>query len=85
LELVIHAHQRGASPQDIVRMYGTLDLGDVYAVVAYYLAHPADSDEYLRKCDEEAAAVRSKIESIQRPGLSKEELLARARAKGLIS
>jgi uncharacterized protein (DUF433 family) len=32
LELVIHAHQRGAAPQDIVRMYDTLDLGDVYAV-----------------------------------------------------
>jgi uncharacterized protein (DUF433 family) len=84
LELVIHAHQGGASPQDIVRMYGTLDLGDVYAVIAYYLAHPAEIDEYLRKCDEVADAVRRKIESTQRPGPSKEELLARARAKGLI-
>jgi uncharacterized protein (DUF433 family) len=54
LELVIRAHQRGASPQDTVRMYNTLDLGDVYAVVAYYLVHPAEMDEYLRKCDEEA-------------------------------
>lgn len=84
LELVIRAHQRGASPQDIARMYNTLDLGDVYAVVAYYLVHPAEVDEYLRKCDEEADAVRRKIESSQRPGPSKEELLARASAKGLI-
>lgn len=84
LELVIRAHQRGAAPDDIVRMYDTLDLGDVYAVVAYYLAHSAEIDEYLRKCDQEADAVRHTIESSQRPGPSKEELLDRARAKGLI-
>jgi uncharacterized protein (DUF433 family) len=83
LELVIHAHQRGASPQEIVRMYDTLDLGDVYAVIAYYLAHPGEVDEYLRHCDEQAEAIRRKIEANQRPGPSKEELLARARAKGL--
>jgi uncharacterized protein (DUF433 family) len=84
LELVIRAHQRGASPQEIVRMYNTLDLGDVYAVVAYYLVHPAEMDEYLRKCDEEADAVRRTIESSQRPSPTKEELLARASASGLI-
>src|SRR5215470_12163920 len=83
LELVIHAHQRGASPQEIVRMYDTLDLGDVYAVIAYYLARPAEVDEYLRHCDEQAEAIRHQIEAAQRPGPSKEELLARARAKGL--
>ena len=83
LELVIRAHQRGASPQDIVRMYDTLDLGDVFAVIAYCLAHPAEIEAYLRNCDEEAEAVRRKIEASQRPGPTKEELLARARAKRL--
>jgi uncharacterized protein (DUF433 family) len=83
LELVIHAHQRGESPQDVVAMYPSLDLGDVYAVIAYYLAHPANVDEYLRHCDDEVAALRRKIEGAQRPGPTKEELLARAKAKGL--
>ena len=83
LELVIRAHQRGASPQEIVRMYDSLDLGDVYAVLAYYLAHPAEIDAYLRQCDEEAAAVRRRIEAAQPPGPTKEELLARVRGKGL--
>ena len=84
LELVIRAHQRGASPQEIVRMYDSLDMGDVYAVIAYYLAHPAEIDEYLRKCDEQAEAIRRQIESSQvpRPDL-KQELLARARDRGL--
>jgi uncharacterized protein (DUF433 family) len=83
LELVIRAHQQGKAPQEIVQMYDALDFGDVYAVIAYYLAHRADVDEYLRKCDEEAEATRSKIEATQRPGPSKDELLARARTKGL--
>ena len=83
LELVLHAYQRGVSPQDIVRMYETLDLGDVFAVIAFYLAHPVEIDEYLRRCDEEADTIRRKIEASQPPGPSKDELLARAKAKGL--
>ena len=31
LELVIHAHQRGAAPREIVATYDALDLGDVFA------------------------------------------------------
>src|SRR3984893_18656197 len=80
LELVIRAYQRGASPQEIVRMYDSLEIGDVFAVLAYYLAHPAEIDEYLRKCDEEAQAVRRKIEASQPHGPNKVELLARAKA-----
>jgi uncharacterized protein (DUF433 family) len=83
LELVIHAHQQGESPEGIVEMYPGLALADVFAVLAYYLAHRAEVDEYLRRCDEQAEAVRRKIEASQRPGPTKEELLARARAKGL--
>jgi uncharacterized protein (DUF433 family) len=83
LELVIHAHQQEKSPREIVQMYDTLDVGDVYAVIAYYLAHQAEVDEYLRHRDEEAEAIRRKIEATQRPGPSKQELLARARGKGL--
>jgi uncharacterized protein (DUF433 family) len=41
LALVIRAHQRGAAPKDIVQMFGALKLSDVFAVVPYYLAHPA--------------------------------------------
>ena len=37
LELVIHAYQQGETPEAIVEMYDTLDLADVFAVIAYYL------------------------------------------------
>ena len=85
LELVLGSFKRGESPEAIVRSNRTLRLADVYAVISRYLANPAPFDEYLRHCDEQAAVVRCEIEAAQRPGPSKEELLARARAKGLIS
>jgi hypothetical protein len=84
LELVIRAFKRGETPEGIVRSYRTLRLADVYAVISHYLANPAPFDNYLRQCDEQAEAVRHEIEAVQPPGISKEELMARARAKGLI-
>jgi uncharacterized protein (DUF433 family) len=84
LELVIGAFKRGETPEGIVRSYRTLHLADVYAVISRYLTNPAPFEDYLRKCDEQADAVRRKIEASQRPGPSREELLERARAKGLI-
>ena len=47
-------------------------------MISRYLANPAPFDDYLRQCDEQAAAVRRTIEATQRPGPSKQELLARA-------
>jgi uncharacterized protein (DUF433 family) len=85
LELVLEAFKRGASPEGIVRSYPSLRLVEVYAVISRYLANPAPFDEYLRRCDEEVLAARRKLEAAGMTGkVSKEELLARARAKGLI-
>jgi uncharacterized protein (DUF433 family) len=85
LELVLGAFKRGESAEAIVRSYRTLRLADVYAVIGRYLANPAPFDEYLRHCDEEAEQVRRKLEAAgMTGGVTKEELLDRARAKGLI-
>jgi len=85
LELVLRAFQRGESPEGIVRSYQTLHLADVYTIIGRYLVNPAPFDNYLRICNEQSDAVRREIETAQGPGISKEELLARAMAKGLIS
>ncbi len=84
LELLLRAFQRGESAEGIVRSYPTLQLADVYTVIGRYLADRAPFDDYLRQCEEQALAVRHEIEATQRPAIGKEELLARARAKGLI-
>ena len=85
LELVLHAFQRGQTPEGIIQSFSTLSLPDVYAVVGYYLANPAPFDEYLLRCDAQAEAVRRQLEAAGMTGrVDKEELLARARAKGLL-
>lgn len=85
LELVLNAFRRGDSPEAIARSYRSLRLADVYAVISRYLANPVPFNEYLRRCEEEAEAVRRKLEAAGMTGrVSKEELLARARVKGII-
>lgn len=84
LELVISAFKRGETPEAIVRSYRSLRLADVYALISRYLADPAPFDAYLRQCEDQAQATRSTIEASQRPGPAREELLARAKAKGLV-
>jgi uncharacterized protein (DUF433 family) len=85
LELVIHAFQRGETPEGIVQSYDTLSLPDVYAVVSYYLANQLTIDEYLRACDVKAEVLRRKIEASQPPRENLRQLImARAKAKGLL-
>lgn len=84
LELVIRAFQGGATPEGIVQAYRTLQLADVYAVISRYLADPTPFDNYLRQCDDDADEVRRTLEASQPPGVSKDVMLARARAKGLL-
>ncbi len=84
LELVLDAFKRGESAEAIVRSYRSLRLADVYAVISRYLADPAPFDEYLRRCHEDADAVRREMGAAgMTGGIGKEELLERARAKGL--
>lgn len=56
-ELVIRAFQDGATPESIGQRYSTLSLPDVYAVIAYYLRHPAEVDAYLAERERLAASV----------------------------
>jgi uncharacterized protein (DUF433 family) len=64
LELVISAFDHGASPEYIVRaVYTTLDLADVYAVIAYYLRHRDEIRDYMRREEEEGEKMQAFIES----------------------
>jgi hypothetical protein len=67
------------TPEDMVRVYDTLVLADVYAVIAYYLRHRDAVRAYLTRRREEAEAMRAKLEA-ERPRVTREELLARRRA-----
>lgn len=62
-DIVIWEFQNGACPEDIVSGYPTLQLADVYAVLAYYLRHREEVDKYLQEGEEEAERLRREIEA----------------------
>jgi uncharacterized protein (DUF433 family) len=79
LDLVVEQYENGMTPEDVVRAYDTLQLADVHAVIAYYLRHRDEVRAYLKRREEEARALRAKIEA-ERPRVGREELLARRSA-----
>jgi uncharacterized protein (DUF433 family) len=64
LELVLRAFQDGATPETIVQRYPTLALADVYAVIAYYLRHRGEMEEYLARREQHAEEVRKQTDSL---------------------
>lgn len=80
--LVVQAFQTGATPENIVRMFETLNLADTYAVVSYYLRHQSEVEERQAESDRQAEDARKKIE--ERQGLQtglREKLLRRLEEK----
>ncbi len=47
LDVVIANYRRGLTAEAIMQELDTLDLGDVYAVLAYYLHNQAEVEAYL--------------------------------------
>jgi hypothetical protein len=76
LDLVVEQYENGMTPEDMIRAYDTLVLADLYAVIAYYLRHRDEVGVYLKRREQEARALRAKIEA-ERPRVSAEGLLAR--------
>ena len=80
LDTVIFAFKQGATPEEIVADYSTLDLSDVYAVIAYYLQNQAEVEEYLQRRQVERDEMRREMEArFPQAGL-RERLLARRQA-----
>ena len=66
LETIIRAFQDGATPETIAQRYPTASLENIYTVVAYYLRHRQETDEYLARREQSAQQVRDRIERHQR-------------------
>ena len=77
LDTVVAAFNEGATPEEIAQQYPSLDLGDIYAVVGYYLHQRAEVEAYLDRRREQAASVRRENESRFDPRGLRERLLAR--------
>lgn len=63
LDTEIFAFKQGATPEEIVADYSTLELSDVYAVITYYLQNLAEVEDYLLQRQMERDEVRREIEA----------------------
>jgi uncharacterized protein (DUF433 family) len=52
LDLVVRAFNRGATAEEIVQDFPSLQLPDVYQVIGYYLKHSAELAEYFERREE---------------------------------
>jgi uncharacterized protein (DUF433 family) len=67
LDTLIVCYQQHESPETIHEGFPTVPLADIYAVIAYYLAHQDDVDAYLKQRDEEAERIRQEVEASYTP------------------
>ncbi len=79
LDLIVAQYENGMTPEDLVRGYDSLELADVYAVIAYYLRHRDEVRAYLKQREGEAKTLQATIEG-ERPRITRDELLARRSA-----
>lgn len=63
LDTLIARYHQGDTPEMIHEGFPTVALSDIYAVVAYYLAHQSDMDTYLQHRNAEAERIRREVEA----------------------
>jgi uncharacterized protein (DUF433 family) len=77
LDTVVAAFGEGATAEEIVHQYPSLKLGDVYAVIGYYLRRREDVEAYLSDRQKQVAEVRKQNESRFDPQGIRDRLLSR--------
>lgn len=83
LDTVVAAFRDGATAEEIVQQYPSLDLGDIYAALAYYLRHRPEVEAYLEARRRQGEVVRADNEARLDPRGLRDRLLAR-RAAGTV-
>jgi uncharacterized protein (DUF433 family) len=81
LEIVVGAFEQGDTPEEIVASFPTLQLADVYAVIAYYLRHQDAVKAYIQWVAEEAEKIRQQIETYQNSAEFRDRMATRRAAQ----
>lgn len=71
LEDILEAYERGLSPEEMVLAFPSLRLADVYAVLAYALAHPEEVEAYRRRQEARAREAEAAVRKYRPEGLLK--------------
>ena len=77
LDTIVAAFLDGATAEEIAYQYPSVNLPDIYSVIAYYLQRRTDIEEYLEQRQQQANTVRQKNEDQFAPDGVRDRLLAR--------
>ena len=77
LDTLVEAFNEGATAEEITQQYPSLELGDVYAVIGYFLHNRDEVEQYLERRREQAVRVRTENEARFDPEGIRDRLLAR--------
>jgi uncharacterized protein (DUF433 family) len=82
LDSVVIAFDMGATPEEIVHRYPSIDITSVYEVIAYVLRHRSGVDDYLRVREQKSVRAKVEVEARFPPDGVRARLLARRDAGG---
>ena len=77
LDTIISLYRRGDTAEELAAAFDTVGLADIHGVISYYLKNREFVDQYLAEKQRDAESNLDQIESEQRPGLSRGDLLDR--------
>lgn len=77
LDTVVSVFQQGATAEEIVYRYPSLNLADVYATIAFYLNHQSEVEAYLQQRRQQAQEIRAMNQARFDPQGLRDRLLAR--------
>jgi uncharacterized protein (DUF433 family) len=77
LDTVITAFQRGSTAEEIMLRYPSLELGDIYSTIGYYLEHREAVDAYLESRRRQTERTEQELEARFPSAGVRERLLAR--------
>lgn len=80
LETIVTAFDAGATAEEIVQQYPSLELAAVYAVVSYVLDNRAEVDAYMVKRRADGRALQAEIEARTSPNGIRARLLSRRKS-----
>jgi uncharacterized protein (DUF433 family) len=63
LMTIVGCYKRGDTPEEIHEAFSAVALADVYTVIAYYLNHRQEVDDYIRHTEANAERLRQELEA----------------------
>ncbi len=82
LDTIVAAFHDGLTAEEVGEQYPSLQLGEVYAVIGYYLRHQAEVNAYLEARAGDANEVRQENERRFSPVGVRSRLVARRQGQG---